>query len=78
MQGVNFRWYTLRAARDYSIMGTVQNQWNGDVEVYAQGEPENILLFEDYLNKGPALARVAELIKEEFEAGKQYSSFEII
>lgn len=78
VQGVNFRWYTLRTARNYSIKGTVQNLWDSDVEVYAQGEPENIRIFEEFLHEGPTFARVTDVSKEEFELEQVYEIFEII
>ena len=72
-----FRYSTVRAAHSHSITGSVRNLSNGDVEVYAQGTPENIQQFEKYLHKGPPLARVAKVIGESFEKDLIYEGFEV-
>jgi acylphosphatase len=66
VQGVSFRYYTQRAAYRLGVTGTVKNLYNGDVEVYAQGEPLSINEFEAFLNRGPAPARVLQVFKEEY------------
>jgi acylphosphatase len=78
VQGVSFRYYTQRAAYRLGVTGTVKNLYNGDVEVYAQGEPTSIMEFEAFLNRGPAPARVLQVIKETFEDNHEYPDFEII
>ncbi|MCX6581782.1 MAG: acylphosphatase [Candidatus Aminicenantes bacterium] len=77
VQGVSFRHYTQGAAYRLGVTGTVKNLYNGDVEVYAQGEQEAIKEFEAFLNKGPAVARVRQVIREEFEDNHEYPDFEI-
>jgi acylphosphatase len=77
VQGVAFRYSTVRAAHSNSITGFVRNLPNGDVEVYAQGAPENIRQFEQFLHKGPPLARVVKVIGESFEKDLIYEGFEI-
>ncbi len=77
VQGVAFRHYTLRAAQDYTIHGTVKNLPNGDVEVYAQGEPENISRFEAFLGTGPRSAQVAEVSHQEWDSEELYHGFYI-
>ena len=77
MQGVAFRYSTVRIAGKYSINGTVRNLPNGDVEVYAQGTRENIGKFEQFLYRGPALARVMNVIVEEMDKDMVYEGFEI-
>lgn len=77
VQGVSFRYYTQRAAYRLGVTGTVKNLYNGDVEVYAQGEQEAIKEFEAFLNKGPGAARIQQVIREEFEDNYEYPDFEI-
>lgn len=72
-----FRYSTVRAARAHSITGNVRNLPNGDVEVFAQGDPENIQQFEQFLHQGPALARVTNVISEELDKYKVYEDFEV-
>jgi acylphosphatase len=78
VQGVAFRYYTAKNAGRFSIKGTVKNLYNGDVEVVAQGDPENIKNFEIFLRSGPAAAVVDQLIKEKIFIDEVYTGFEII
>ncbi len=78
VQGVSFRYYTQRAAYRLGVTGTVKNLFSGDVEVYAQGEQEVIKEFEAFLNRGPAAARIQQVIRDEFEYNHEYPDFEII
>ncbi len=73
-----FRYYTVRNAHHLLIKGTVKNLFNGDVEVYAQGDPENIKRFETFLHSGPPSAAVDRVIKEELNTDKLFRGFDII
>jgi acylphosphatase len=78
VQGVAFRYYTLKYAQNLRIKGTVKNLFNGDVEVYAQGDPEDIKRFEAFLQAGPPSAVVEQVIKEEAVTQRVFPGFEII
>ena len=78
VQGVFFRLNTKDAAINHNINGTVKNLYNGDVEVYAQGAEENITQFEKFLDTGPSLSRVDEVIKEEIDSSETFSGFDVI
>lgn len=53
VQGVGFRFFAVRIARDYGIKGYVRNLSDGNVEVVGKGTKENISLFLDALKQGP-------------------------
>jgi acylphosphatase len=78
VQGVFFRYHTKEAAQKLNITGTVQNLYNGDVEVYCQGQPADIQAFENFLREGPPAATVNELIKEESDSSQQYRTFDVL
>ena len=78
VQGVAFRYYTVRNAQNFGIKGTVKNLFNGDVEVVARGEPENLKHFEAFLRTGPPAAAVDRVIKEEVDIIEIFTGFEII
>ena len=78
VQGVFFRYHTKEVAQKLHIKGTVKNLFNGDVEIYAQGETGNITEFETFLHRGSPTSRVDSVKKEEFEEIEIYASFEII
>ena len=42
VQGVGFRYRAYYAARENSVTGWVRNNYDGSVEMEAEGEPENI------------------------------------
>ncbi len=65
VQGVGFRYFVYKKAISLSISGYVKNLLNGDVEVWAEGEDEKLNKLELILKKGPVLAHVTELLKEE-------------
>lgn len=77
VQGVAFRFYTVREAEKYGISGTVRNLWNGDVEVYAQGDEASIVQFELFLHTGPRAARVDKLEKEVIDQAEVCKGFDI-
>lgn len=73
-----FRYYTLDRAQELSVRGTVKNLYNGDVEVYAQGDSPNIAAFEEFLHQGPPSAIVNKVTKTEVELERVFSNFDII
>jgi acylphosphatase len=77
VQGVAFRYYTQRTAHELRVTGTVKNLYNGDVEVYAQGQDGAIKKFEGFLNDGPISARVDRVIREVFESNSVFPDFTV-
>ncbi len=45
VQGVSFRYFTFKQAQNLNIRGLVQNNPNGDVEAFAQGDKTKSYLF---------------------------------
>ncbi|HKK09033.1 MAG TPA: acylphosphatase, partial [Gemmatimonadota bacterium] len=58
VQGVGFRWNTVRTARELGIAGTVRNRPDGAVEVHARGAPDALERLATWLAAGPRAARV--------------------
>lgn len=76
VQGVGFRYFAERAAREAGVAGWVRNRPDGAVETFAEGEEEAVRLYLTRLRSGPRLAQVASLQEEEAqEAG--HVTFEI-
>ncbi len=61
VQGVGFRWFTLRAARRLGLAGWVRNETDGSVEVVAEGDERAMELFVEELRGGPEGAAVSEV-----------------
>ena len=53
VQGVNFRYYTVRTAQRLGLVGWVANRWDGTVETVAEGPREALKEFRDFLHQGP-------------------------
>ena len=58
VQGVGFRWFTSRAAKELGISGTVQNHPDGSVRVHARGALAVLDQLEATITRGPMAARV--------------------
>lgn len=63
VQGVGFRWFVQREASELDLRGWVRNTENGDVEVVAAGEPEDLAELRVSLRRGPRGSRVDHLLE---------------
>ncbi|MHB1355832.1 MAG: acylphosphatase [Anaerolineae bacterium] len=61
VQGVGFRQYTSERATSLGLSGFVRNQWDGTVEVVAEGSEQDIKDLLTWLQMGPPLARVTRV-----------------
>ena len=78
VQGVSYRYFTLRQAQSFNIFGWVRNEANGDVKVYAEGVKESLDQFINYLKKGPSFSRVDDVILNWEAEDKSYNEFNIL
>lgn len=77
VQGVGFRYYCYRTAKEFGISGYAKNLYNGDVEILAQGV-EGVL--KDYIKCmkiGPSASRVTTLRIEEAQYDDKMKTFEV-
>ena len=58
VQGVGFRWATVREARRLGLRGSVRNDPDGSVEVVAAGAAADVERLRSWLSEGPPPARV--------------------
>lgn len=72
MQGVGFRWNTVRQARALGLGGRVWNCADGSVEVHARGPGEALDSLGRWLKDGPPAARVRRV--SEITAGPEASA----
>ena len=59
VQGVGFRYFTVRCANDLSLCGWVRNLPDGSVETVIQGQDEKIEEMIGLLKQGPGAANVS-------------------
>ena len=78
VQGVYFRDFTSRHARELGLTGYVRNlpDWKA-VEVQAEGERNKLEKLIDYLMVGPPPAKVAKVVTNWSEYSGSYSNFSI-
>jgi len=62
VQGVGFRYYTCRQARELGLEGWVRNERDGSVLVHIQGAEELVQSMHKWLERGPSSARVEQLV----------------
>jgi acylphosphatase len=58
VQGVGFRYFVQRKARQLDLRGWVRNNDDGSVEVVAEGERAALEQLKRALDEGPRMARV--------------------
>jgi acylphosphatase len=61
VQGVGFRYFTCRVARDLRIKGWVKNLQNGEVEIHAESDSETMTRFLERIKSGPSFAFVEDV-----------------
>jgi len=77
VQGVGFRWYVKDLARKQNLAGWVRNLSSGQVEIIAEGEEKDWVLFLQGLKKGYLGGNIQDMeIQEEAPAG-EFQNFEI-
>ena len=75
VQGVGFRYSSLREARALGLTGWVRNAEDGSVEVWAEGEERSLDEFSRWLEHGPDYARVEKVRVTWERALEIYPSF---
>jgi len=76
VQGVGFRFFAERAAREAGVKGWVRNCPDGTVETIVEGEEPAVENYLERLRQGPLGSRVSNVLIEEVPA-KAFHSFDI-
>ena len=74
VQGVGFRFFTLRAAERMNLTGYARNLPDGRVEAYAVGTPDQLAKLQSALERGPWGASVTEVKEEHAAIDPEYES----
>lgn len=77
VQGVGFRYFILRKANDLQLTGYVQNLYNGDVLIIAEGEKFSIDELVNYAKTGPVSATVESYSVKVSEYKNEFRNFEL-
>ncbi|MFL5522269.1 MAG: acylphosphatase [Gemmatimonadales bacterium] len=75
VQGVGFRRFVQRKARDLRLSGYAANLPDGRVEVVVEGDEAAMGHLEKWLNRGPSLARVTQVQVQPAPEGDALTGF---
>jgi acylphosphatase len=77
VQGVGYRYFTLRVARELKLNGWVRNLPDGNVEAVASGPAARLKRFDAELRIGPPRAEVRTVAVEEGPVDGKLEGFHI-
>lgn len=77
VQGVGFRYFTLKLADKYGLTGWVRNNADGTVEMIVSGDEATVQLFTNEVIMGNRYSRIDGIDIKTLEKRK-FNSFEII
>ena len=77
VQGVGFRFFVRDAAAREGIHGWVRNLPEGAVEIEAHGEQEALIRFERAIRRGPAGARIDDVLVDPAPPSERHQGFRI-
>lgn len=77
VQGVGFRFYTMRQAQKLMLSGSVKNLSDGSVLVIAVGIEDQIAAMRQWLKTGSPAARVDRIIEQEYIGEREFMDFKI-
>jgi acylphosphatase len=78
VQGVRYRDYVQQAATELGLVGTVSNRSDGSVFVVAQGMPDVLKTFVEYLHEGSVLSSVDGVAVEWRSISRTFYDFSIV
>lgn len=77
VQGVGFRFYTMRQAQKLMLSGCVKNLSDGSVLVITVGIENQIAAMRQWLKTGSPAARVDRIIEQEYIGEREFIDFKI-
>jgi len=77
VQGVGYRWFVQKTARQLGLKGEVRNLPDGTVETIARGSEAALNLLKKSLKEGPPLALVEQVLEQTISTEKEYHHFEV-
>ncbi|HEA46699.1 MAG TPA: acylphosphatase [Candidatus Pacearchaeota archaeon] len=77
VQGVFFRGFVKENAERYDLKGFVRNLENGKVEVFIEGQVDNVNKMIEILKKGPRHAQIRN-VQVKPERFQDFKSFKIL
>ena len=77
VQGVGFRYWTIRTAQNYKLGGYAKNLPDGTVEIMAEGDRGLIEEFLKDVKVGPSHSHVTGLVIDWYEQPEGFDGFDV-
>jgi len=77
VQGVGFRYFVYRTARELGLVGWARNLPDGRVQVVAEGDRGTLEVFIKELKAGPRFASITDLALRWAEPEGKYTTFDV-
>jgi len=77
VQGVGFRYFVIRNAKQLGLVGWVRNRMDGAVEIVAEGNRQDLQRLVDKLKTGPPMAWVQHVSTQWQPAADSFVDFVI-
>lgn len=78
VQGVSFRFYTVQQAGELGLTGWVRNNRDDTVEVVAEGDPDALAAFHEWLHRGSPAAYVERVDADWPAATGEFTRFDVM
>jgi acylphosphatase len=78
VQGVFYRQFIKDNAEEFKLKGFVRNLEDGNVEIIAEGEGENIKKMVEACKKGPSHAQIRNVSVEERNYSGDFKEFKVL
>jgi acylphosphatase len=78
VQGVFFRKFTKEKADLLGLKGYTINLESGEIEIYAEGEKDNLEKLLNHLKKGPSHAQIRDVKIEEKKWSGEFKDFKVL
>jgi len=77
VQGVAFRWFTVKVGRALGLAGYAKNLVDGSVEIEAEGNKSDLDQFIEKVKTGPSISRVDHVKIEWAEPTNNFKNFNV-
>ncbi len=77
VQGVFFRAFIKENAERYNVKGFVRNLEDGRIEVFIEGEPNNVNIMIELCKKGPKHSQIKN-VEVKSERFQEFKAFKIL
>ena len=77
VQGIFFRAFIKENAERYNVKGFVRNLEDGRIEIFLEGNPEDVNKMVDLAKKGPKHSQIKK-VEEKEEKFQDFKSFKVL